>query len=87
MNISLTKKTLWRDNMILNDNFDHHVFMIAQALVESGKHTNRYDLAREAALIAEAVTEEVERFVDNSYLTRKAAERALAEEREMADNA
>ena len=73
--------------MILNDNFDHHVFMIAQALVESGKHTNRYDLAREAALIAEAVTEEVERFVDNSYLTRKAAERALAEEREMADNA
>tara|TARA_R110000787_G_scaffold13565_5_gene42611 strand:+ start:740 stop:1030 length:291 start_codon:yes stop_codon:yes gene_type:complete len=87
MNISLTKKTLWRDNMILNDNFDNHVFMIAQALVESGKHTNRYDLAREAALIAEAVTEEVERFVDNSYLTRKAAERALAEEREMADNA
>mgnify|MGYP003638093721 FL=1 len=73
--------------MILNDNFDNHVFMIAQALVESGKHTNRYDLAREAALIAEAVTEEVERFVDNSYLTRKAAERALAEEREMADNA
>ena len=73
--------------MTLNDNFDNHVFMIAQALVESGKHTNRYDLAREAALIAEAVTEEVERFVDNSYLTRKAAERALAEEREMADNA
>tara|TARA_R110000796_G_scaffold4085_5_gene15558 strand:+ start:143 stop:364 length:222 start_codon:yes stop_codon:yes gene_type:complete len=73
--------------MTLKDNFDNHVFMIAQALVESGKHTNRYDLAREAALIAEAVTEEVERFVDNSYLTRKAAERALAEEREMADNA
>jgi hypothetical protein len=73
--------------MLLKDNFDNHVFMIAQALVESGKHTNRYDLAREAALIAEAVTEEIERFADNAYLTRKAAVRALAEEMEMADNA
>ena len=73
--------------MLLKDNFDNHVFMIAQALVESGKHTNRYDLAREAALIAEVVTEEIERFADNAYLTRKAAVRALAEEMEMADNA
>jgi|TARA_R110000751_G_scaffold14809_4_gene47831 hypothetical protein len=69
------------------DGFDNHVFMIAQALVESGKHTNRYELAREAVLIAEAVSDEVELFADNAYLTRKAAERALAEEREMADNA
>ena len=69
------------------EKFENHVFMIAQALVESGKHTNRYDLAREAALIAEAVTEEIERFADNAYLTRKAAVRALAEEMEMADNA
>jgi len=69
------------------DDFDNHVFMIAQALVESGKHTNRYELAREAVLIAEAVSDEVELFADNAYLTRKAAERALAEEREMADNA
>jgi hypothetical protein len=73
--------------MTVKDNFDNHVFMIAQALVESGKHTNRYDLAREAALIAEAVTQEIERFADNAYLTRKAAVRALAEEMEMADNA
>ena len=66
MNISLTKKTLWRDNMILNDNFDNHVFMIAQALVESGKHTNRYELAREAVLIAEAVSDELARLADNA---------------------
>ncbi len=73
--------------MTLKDNFDNHVFMIAQALVESGKHTNHYDLAREAALIAEAVTEEVDRISDNAYLTHKAALRALAEEMEIADNA
>jgi len=48
------------------DDFDNHVFMIAQALVESGKHTNRYDLAREAVLIAAAVTQEIERSVENA---------------------
>ena len=41
-------------------------FMIAQALVESGKHTNRYDLAREAVLIATAVTQEIARSVENA---------------------
>ena len=30
------------------EKFESYVFMIAKALVESGKHTNRYDLAREA---------------------------------------
>ena len=48
------------------EKFERHVFMIAQALVESGKHTNRYDLAREDVLIAAAVTQEVERSVDNA---------------------
>ena len=66
MNISLTKKIPRRDNMTAKEKFESHVFMIAQALVESGKHTNRYDLAREAVLIAAAVTQEVERSVDNA---------------------
>jgi hypothetical protein len=48
------------------DDFNNHVFMIAQALVESGKHTNRYDLAREAVLIAEAVSDEIARVADNA---------------------
>ena len=48
------------------EKFESYVFMIAQALVESGKHTNRYDLAREAFLIAEAVTQEVERSVEKA---------------------
>jgi len=52
--------------MTTREKFESHVFMIAQALVESGKHTNRYDLAREAVLIAAAVTQEVERSVDNA---------------------
>jgi hypothetical protein len=66
MNISLTKKIPRRNNMTGKEKFENHVFMIAQALVESGKHTNRYDLAREAVLIAAAVTQEVERSVDNA---------------------
>ena len=48
------------------ENFENHVFMIAQALVEYGLHRNRYDLAREAVLIAEAVTEEIARVADNA---------------------
>ncbi len=66
MNISLTKKIPRRNNMTAKEKFESHVFMIAQALVESGKHTNRYDLAREAVLIAAAVTQEVERSVENA---------------------
>jgi hypothetical protein len=66
MNISLTKKIPRRNNMTGKEKFENHVFMIAQALVESGKHTNRYDLAREAVLIAAAVTQEVERSVENA---------------------
>ena len=50
------------------DDFYNHVFMIAQALVESGKHTNRYELAREAVLIAEAVSDEIARVADNAWL-------------------
>jgi hypothetical protein len=66
MNISLTKKIPRRNNMTGKENFENHVFMIAQALVEYGLHRNRYDLAREAVLIAEAVTEEIARVADNA---------------------
>jgi hypothetical protein len=66
MNISLTKKIPRRNNMTGKENFESHVFMIAQALVESGKHTNRYELAREAVLIAEAVSDELARLADNA---------------------
>ena len=52
--------------MTAKEKFESHVFMIAQALVESGKHTNRYDLAREAVLIAAAVAQEIERSVENA---------------------
>ena len=66
MNISLTKKIPRRNNMTGKEKFENHVFMIAQALVESGKQTNRYDLAREAVLIAAAVTQEIKRSVENA---------------------
>jgi hypothetical protein len=66
MNISLTKKIPRRNNMTQKEKFESHVFMIAQALVESGKHTNRYELAREAVLIAEAVSDELARLADNA---------------------
>jgi hypothetical protein len=52
--------------MTKKEKFESHVFMIAQALVESGKHTNRYELAREAVLIAEAVSDELARLADNA---------------------
>lgn len=52
--------------MTQKEKFESHVFMIAQALVESGKHTNRYELAREAVLIAEAVSDELARLADNA---------------------
>jgi hypothetical protein len=49
--------------MTLREELEGQVFMIAQALVASGKHTNRYELAREAFLVAVAVKDEVEEFV------------------------
>ena len=49
--------------MTLREELEGQVFMIAQALVASGKHTNRYELAREAVLVAVAVKDEVENFV------------------------
>jgi hypothetical protein len=49
--------------MTLREELEGQVFMIAQALVASGKHTNRYELAREAVLVAVAVKDEVEEFV------------------------
>ena len=49
--------------MTLREELEKQVFMIAQALVASGKHTNRYELAREAVLVAVAVKDEVEEFV------------------------
>jgi hypothetical protein len=33
---------------------EHQVFMIAQALVALGKHTNKYELARDAVEISKA---------------------------------
>jgi hypothetical protein len=49
--------------MTLREELEGQVFTIAQALVASGKHTNRYELAREAVLVAVAVKDEVEEFV------------------------
>jgi hypothetical protein len=49
--------------MTLREELEGQVFMIAQALVASGKHTNRYELAHEAVLVAVAVKDEVEEFV------------------------
>ena len=49
--------------MTLREELEGQVFMIAQALVASGKHTNRYELAREAVLVVVAVKDEVEEFV------------------------
>jgi hypothetical protein len=49
--------------MTLREELEKQVFTIAQALVASGKHTNRYELAREAVLVAVAVKDEVEEFV------------------------
>jgi hypothetical protein len=50
---------------------ENQVFMIAQALIESGKHTNKYELAREAIEITSAIKNDfvrytIERFEANS---------------------
>ena len=41
---------------------EDQVFMIAQALVASGKHTNPYELAREAVEISRAVKNDFVRY-------------------------
>jgi hypothetical protein len=41
--------------------YEQQVFMIAQALVELGKHTNKYELARDAVEIAKLVKDEIEK--------------------------
>lgn len=41
---------------------EDQVFMIAQALVASGKHTNPYELAREAVEISSAVKNDFVRY-------------------------
>jgi len=49
--------------MKLRKELERQVFMIAQALVASGKYTNQQELAREALTVAVAVKDEVENFV------------------------
>ena len=49
--------------MTLREELEKQVFMIAQALVASGKHTNQYELAREALETAIAVKDEVEKYL------------------------
>ena len=49
--------------MTLREELEGQVFMIAQALVASGKHTNQYKLAREALETAIAVKDEVEKYL------------------------
>jgi hypothetical protein len=51
-----------RRRMTLREELEGQVFMIAQALVASGKHTNRYELARDALETAIAVKDEVEKY-------------------------
>ena len=49
--------------MTLREELEKQVFMIAQALVASGKLTNQYELAREALETAIAVKDEVEKYL------------------------
>lgn len=51
------------NNKTLRQELEKQVFTIAQALVVSGKHTNNYELAREALEITISVKDEVEQFV------------------------
>jgi hypothetical protein len=44
--------------MTYRQKYEQQVFMIAQALVELGKHTNKYELARDAVEIAKLVKDE-----------------------------
>jgi hypothetical protein len=51
--------------MTLREELEGQVFMIAQGLVASGKHTNQYELAREALETAIAVKDEVEKYLSH----------------------
>jgi hypothetical protein len=42
--------------------------MIAQALVELGKHTNKYELARDAVEIAKLVKDEIEKSIPDPWV-------------------
>ena len=48
--------------------YEQQVFMIAQALVELGKHTNKYELARDAVEIANLVKEEIEKSIPDPWV-------------------
>ena len=51
------------NNKTLRQALEKQVFTISQAVVVSGKHTNNYELAREALEITIFVKDEVEQFV------------------------
>ena len=48
--------------------YEQQVFMIAQALVELGKHTNKYELARDAVEIAKLVKDEIEKSIPDLWV-------------------
>lgn len=50
---------------------EDQVFMIAQALVASGKHTNPYELAREAVEISRTVKNDFVRYQREWYEERE----------------
>ena len=54
--------------MTLREELEGQVFMIAQALVASGKHTNRYELARDAVEIAKLVKDEIEKSIPDPWV-------------------
>ena len=49
---------------------ENQVFMIAQALIESGKHTNKYELAREAIEITSAIKNDFVRYTIERFEAR-----------------
>ena len=55
---------------------EDQVFMIAQALVASGKHTNPYELAREAVEISRAVKNDFVRYQRELYEEKEKSEPA-----------
>ena len=48
--------------------YEQQVFMIAQALVELGKHTNKYELAREAVEITKLVKKEIKNSIPEPWV-------------------
>ena len=56
--------------------YEQQVFMIAQALVASGKHTNPYELAREAVEISRAVKNDFVRYQREWYEEKEKSEPA-----------